>query len=899
MHNKLSHAIKAANQKSLLSKTALLTSSAAFALLGFTAQVSAQEPAADSVEEIVITGIRGALKNAIDLKRNSTSAIDAVSAEDVGKFPDKNVAESLSRIPGVAVSGQFGEGDSVSIRGASNQFTHTSLNGQNVASTGWYSQQAIDRSFNYSMLPSELIAGMEVHKSSQADVVEGGVGGTVNVKTRKPLDLDASTAFVGLKATNSTGSGETDPDVSGLYSFKNDAETFGVLVAAGMSEYSLVRRGFEGLPSWGGRVSHDHFDQTKERTAFNVTAQLKPTDSIEIGASYLDLKLKADGTNTAAWIPATNCELNPQGTPIYCDSKNGAAGQTFWDVRPRLATMTSKTADLWFTYTNEGTKAELRAGQTKATGGTDFETNFAYLNTASNTNGIIDARGSVVKFIGDFDMSVAQLPTRTVVGVENAPGKGYAGWEGLQTGANIRSPNDDKETYFQGDLTLDVDAGAIKSIKTGARFTDHDVTNTQDRALFVGFDGAIDSQLHDAAEYASGTLTGGNGQHIVMPAPNSKAMIDYAKSKISSWAQDRSSFATINEENTSLYVMANYEAEAIRGNFGFRYIATEASSNYFAPKLYAADPTGLATNKNYDSELSTDEASYHDVLPSVNVAFDLADDVILRASAAKVITRANYNDMFARTAIAGYSDNVPNNSSTTKGNVGLLPFTSNQADVGVEWYFAEGSIASVAYFTKSIANFTTADTKNGVSIGVNDPDNSPANADKWQVNSKKNGNQGSIEGIELQVQHTLDSGFGGVFNYTYADASADASNYPDGNPILSDSSKDSINLVGFYENDTFSARAAYNWRSAYMIRETGFYSNREAQAFGTLDASLSYTVSDNVTLTLNASNLLKEDSVQIGRDRGVTSVTDRTSYGYPEASYEGEARYTLGANLKF
>ncbi len=915
MHNKLSSAIKVANQKSLLSKTALLTSSAAFALLGFAAQVSAQAPAAEA-EEIVVTGIRGALKNAIDIKRNATSAVDAVSAEDVGKFPDKNVAESLGRIPGVTVAGQFGEGDSVSIRGASNQFTLTTLNGENVSSTGWYSQQAIDRSFNYSMLPSELIAGMEVHKSSQADLVEGGVGGTVNVKTRKPLDLDANAVFIGLKGTYSTGSAKTDPEASGLYSFKNDSESFGILIAAAKSDYSLVRRGFEGLPSWGGRVSVDNFNQKKERTAFDITAQFKPTDALEFGATYLDLKLKADGTNTAAWIPATNCELNAQGTPIYCNSTGGAAGQTFWDVRPRLATMTSKTADVWGTFTGEGVKAELRAGQSKAAGGTDFETNVAYLNTSSNTNGVINARGDVVKFVGDYNMSVAQLPTKSALanGSTNTPGNGYAGWEGLQTGANIRSPSDDKENYFQGDLTFDVNAGAIKSIKAGARFTNHDVSTTQDKALFFdkgfvptvatpvdpkAFNGGMESTLHNASEYANGTLTAGNGQYITIPAPNSAAMIKYAKSKIVSWAEDRSSYATINEKNTSVYVMANYEAEAVRGNFGFRYVSTDASSDYYAPKLYAADPSGLATNKNYASTLSTDEASYHDVLPSFNVAFDLADDLILRASAAKVITRANYNDMFARTSIAGYQDNVPNNNSTTKGSIGLLPFTSNQADVGVEWYFSEGSIASLAYFTKSIANFTTASTVSGVSIGVNDPDNSVANADKWTVNSKKNGNQGSIDGIEFQLQHTWDSGFGGVFNYTYADASADASNYADHNGVLSDSSKNSINLVGFYENDTFSARAAYNWRSAYMIRETGFYSNREAQAFGTLDASFSYKVTDWATLTFDATNLLKEDSVQVGRDRGVTSVTDRTAYGYPEASYEGESRYTVGVNFKF
>ncbi len=144
----------------------------------------------ESVEVIEVRGIRRSLAEAVNTKRFATSVVDAVSAEDIGKFPDSDVGEALGRIPGVAVNRQFGQGQQVSIRGASNQLTLTTLNGQNVASTGWYDQQSIDRSFNYSLLPPQLISGIEVYKSSQADLVEGGVGGTVNVNTRKPFDMD-------------------------------------------------------------------------------------------------------------------------------------------------------------------------------------------------------------------------------------------------------------------------------------------------------------------------------------------------------------------------------------------------------------------------------------------------------------------------------------------------------------------------------------------------------------------------------------------------------------------------------------------------------------------------------------------------------------------------------------
>ena len=398
----------------------------------------------------------------------------------------------------------------------------------------------------------------------------------------------------------------------------------------------------------------------------------------------------------------------------------------------------------------------------------------------------------------------------------------------------------------------------FKSVKTGLRYTDHDVLTLQNVGLFDGFSGDAAAAATDGKYFTTGkTLTAGM-DHWKVAAPNVANMLSYTKDNLSGWAVDRSAYSTINEENSSFYVMGNFEAEGVRGNLGFRYINTDASSDYYAPKPGSAT-NGLATNANYATTLSTAKASYDDVLPSFNVAFDLADDLILRASAAKVMTRANYNDMFAHTTIAGYDDNTPDNGRITTGNIGLLPFTSNQADIGLEWYYGEGNLVSIAYFTKSVQNFTTTSTLLNQKAGVTDPDNEPSKADNWTINTIKNGNQGDIQGIEFQLQHNFANGFGGIFNYTYADANADKSNYSDLNGVMSDSSKNSLNLVGFYENDTLSARAAYNWRSAYFIRETGFYGNREAKAFGSLDLSFSYHLTTYATLTLDASNVLKED----------------------------------------
>ena len=219
MSYKLREAIRAVNRTTLAAASA-----GAVSLAGLNGSVLAQEDVERVLEEVVVTGYRGSLLQSINMKRDSDAVVDAITAEDIGKFPDKNVAESLQRVPGVTIQRQFGEGSAVSVRGVGNELTLTTLNGQNVASTGWFVFQPAKRSFNYELLPSELVGNIEVYKSSQADLPEGGVGGTVMINTRRPLSLDDLTVFVSAEAQYQDDSEETDPLVSGLVSWKNENE---------------------------------------------------------------------------------------------------------------------------------------------------------------------------------------------------------------------------------------------------------------------------------------------------------------------------------------------------------------------------------------------------------------------------------------------------------------------------------------------------------------------------------------------------------------------------------------------------------------------------------------------------------------------------------------------------
>ncbi len=848
-------------------------------LLGSMVSVAAfaadAETAEENIEKIEVKGMRASMKASVNDKRFSNSVVDAVTAEDIGKFPDGDVGESLGRIPGVAVSRQFGQGQGVSIRGASSSLTRTLLNGHSVASTGWYDQQSIDRSFNYSLLPSEMVGGIEVYKSSQADLPEGGVGGTVIVKTRKPLDLDANTVFLSAKGDYGTISEETDPELSGLYSWKNEDENFGFLISAAGSETTYQRNGIESLVGWGDIVPTT-FEQERERTAINGSFQYSPTDNLNFGLDIMSLDMKANNANTSLFV------MFPDDKDEACEQRNSLGTCTFYrrdgngenpgwaQTWARQASMDSNTYDFNFDYENDVFKVEGRVGNTKSEGGTDLTSNYGFwLGTAADYAGTYDATGKVIK----IDVANKNFTADDFAG-QLSP----AGW------ALKKQPNSDEETYAQLDFTIPTDLGAITSFKTGVRYADHDVS-----MLSIPANVKSDIAQKDASAYYNGQISSGAG--YTLPKPDMDAMLRDAKAAIDGFATEGlvygAGYGTINEENLSLYLMANFEADGMRGNFGLRYISTDASSDYFA----------LQADGNYADDLSTKDASYSDVLPSINVAFDVAPDVIIRTSASQVISRPNYADMFASSALVGYQDDVAGNEVVNTGNIALEPFKATQADLGVEWYFSPDGLMGVSYFIKDVSSFVTSEQKLDQSIGIIDP---VSGEDSWTVSTKKNGTGGQIQGVELQIQDGFDNGFGYSANYTFADSDAAAENYPDEVSVFSDSSKHTVNLVGYYEMDDFSARVAYNWRSEYMMRELpGFYGNREHQDFGTLDLSANYNITEYLGITFEVVNLLEEDSVQLGVAPDDAEVKPELKGGYPAWSFEGEARYKLGLNLRF
>ena len=319
-------------------KKGMLASSIAMVLTsGATSFAMAAEEAntakEDQIERIEVRGIRGSLKANLNAKRYANAVVESVTAEDIGKFPDKNIAETLQRVSGVTINRGFtGEGNEVSIRGIDPQLTQVQLNGNFVASTAWFSQSANNRAFNMDLMPSELVAGVDVYKSPQANIDEGGVGGTIIMRTRKPLDLKANTMFGSVEANTNSLADDSGLGLTGMYSWKNEQETAGILVTA--STLETIGRARKGENYWeeGWSASGiSAFDQDRTRDAFDITAQFAASDDLVFTGHVFYTKLDAFNTNQNMLV------LNGCCGPWNGNDENGGFGGNY--------TSTGRTAD--------------------------------------------------------------------------------------------------------------------------------------------------------------------------------------------------------------------------------------------------------------------------------------------------------------------------------------------------------------------------------------------------------------------------------------------------------------------------------------------------------------------------------------------------------------------------
>ena len=854
----------------------LCCSATALAMLSIGPRAGAQDTQGvpTKLEEVLVTGIRNSLRESLDTKRRTDAVVDAITAEDIGKFPDKNVADTLQRIPGISVDRIWGEGRDIFVRGTDNTMNRTLMNGQNMASAYWWANDNPSRGFNYDILASELVSSLEVYKSPEADMDEGSIGGLVNVRTRRPMDLRPFTIQASAEALYSELPRKADPQASGLFSWHDSDRVFGALASISYQKRHMRRDGLEGFTDntlwnitdengkltkdvyalWGGGSAI--FQQERKRTTENVTLQWQPTHAWDIALNFVNSDMNMDNHNEnylflpgGYLLPASTTVVNPTFIQTS-DGHQALVGGTFGtgndpgaaiEAIYRQAFVKSRLTDLDASFEGEGWRAHGQAGTTHAKGGSNHDQNYWF---QGNT------RESLSLGPRQIDISYLDLSPTDAAALHFVPAN-ERDW--------IRTMKED-ESYGQADIEFDLGKGFLKAFKTGLKYRDDTVEN--DRLIgsvstgnpnYAALNAISMDQVSTGTTPAlsqqaatSGSLTryalidGGLAQKVINPLLNLQ------------YAVDPLAYYRIQERISAWYGKLNFEAGSLRGNLGLRVVHTLQDST-----AYVGSTLGMVSR------------SYNDVLPSVNVVYKLTDDLLLRGSASKAMARDTFQNLSSNIAINATT------GSASAGNPYLNPIQAKQFEIGSEWYFADASLLSGTYFWKSLNTFiynrTDSEVIGGRTLDVTRPFNSD--------------NGAKIQGVELQWQQALFAGLGIVTNYTFTDASVD--------PIpgqaklqLQGNSRHQLNTSLYFENPRFSVRLSYNYRSeAFGALTMG--SQLVTDAYHQLDAAASWNVTSEVSLYATAVNITNE------------VIYQHTADGIPVGFYENGPRYSVGARLKF
>ena len=632
---------------------------------------------------VVVTGIRASIEASLKQKRNADTVMDVVSAEDIGKLPDKNVADAVERIPGVNISsgsggqGGFSENDRVSIRGTNPSLTQTTVNGHTISTGDWYigdQQGTVGRSVSFTLLPSEIVGSVEVQKSSQADYIEGGTVGNVNIVTRLPLDFKKQlTVEATAQALYADLPQKTAPQFNGLINWKNDSNTLGVLFQA-FSEKRYERRDGQELfllgssnvaptanagdplnaylaahPDLNGaayptQIGSAAFTQTSQRTGSLFDVQMKPLTGLTLDVNGFYSRFHTDTLDTNYMASPLN-EFGAGIAPSSYTVKNGT-----------LIAASFPQTDYASTGAFPGVRDSIyRPGAGSSAGYLDFDAKYRVSDTLTLTSkiGYTKGTGQTPHDYG-YEAYLINSPMSYVLNGNKGPA--MVSFPNLDT-TNFNSPNVinggswaqsatvvDQETYAQLDALLTLDQGYVESVKFGVRFSDH-----KRSAYDVNYSCATGYQPSCASDSTfapkpnwTGTVSPSNFgsgigfgpgfvQHFWVLNVNDIAAWQQLYNNVNTGPAYQNNF-NIEEKDSAAYAMTNLVGEGWRGNVGLRLVDTRQSGLAYAAESGAdtsVAPTyvGLETTHNYV-----------DVLPSANLKFDLSKDLVARLAASRTMS---------------------------------------------------------------------------------------------------------------------------------------------------------------------------------------------------------------------------------------------------------------------
>ncbi len=832
--------------------------------------------AAEAGDDIVVTGVRASLQSAQNIKRNSAQIVDSIVAEDIGKLPDRNIAEALQRISGIQIQRNFGEGSSVAIRGLTQ--VRTELNGRDI-----FTASGSSNALSLEDVPSELLAGIDVYKNPSADLIEDQLSGTINFRTRKPFDFDGfkisgsatNTYYDLIKKSQpaasllvsdrwNTGIGEIGILASASYqktNFRQDTistEPFYTLDESNPGDAAtaalLGRTGQTTTLPHGTGIGEVFGD--RRRLGIDVSLQWRPTDTLEFTGEVFrnDYKLRSYGYSYFAYT--SGASITPlAGAPFTYAPNGDFQSGTFTDVpignNTSLGSRHSVTTDYSLN------------GKWKPTANLTITGDLQYVDSKTdNLNSIVGLSGVANTLTQDIS---GEIPSFQITSAD-----GLANPATYSNGFYLDNLNNSKGTDKVGRLDGEYrfDGGILSSIKAGFRFADRRNRTSDTGYRYTGLTGAATNLRYvDLGGFFRGQADlFGDIQAFSLPT-----VLDYDATRASLGIATTPSYVpsgtnTQAQKTYTGYAAAFFKADdlpvPIDGNIGVRVVQSKvAVSGFYQQVDLITAPDGTQSTAAPTFTEVNEATKYTSVLPSLNVRGRLTDRLQLRFAVSKNISRPNFNQLNPSLTITEPGTaQIDQQHVTSTGNPYLKPMKSTNFDASLEWYFAKSGSLTVAGFYKDISNYIqTVITPRDVTFtdGV---------TATYDVTTYSNAAKAKVKGAEVAYQQFFDflpgplAGLGVQANFTYVDSEAPspASDGPVTQLSLEGLSKYNYNLIGIYERAIVSARVAYNWRSEFLVTTSANGTGNLPQfqkASGQLDASITANVTPHLSLTLNGTNL--------------------------------------------
>ena len=829
---------------------------------------------AESLPVIEVTGKRASLASAQEIKQEKIEIVDSVVAEDINKLPDINVTDALARVTGVQILQDRGEGSGVAIRGLTQM--ETTLNGREVFTAG------SGRTINFADLPSEMVAGIDVYKTSSAEHLEGGVGGTIDLRTRRPFDFEGKEFSASVRSIYGDLVKKNEPQFSMLMSNRWQTESggeFGVL-----ADVAYQKRAWrEDQKSEGNPLTRTNLISgqtviapngttettsagTRERTSFDTVLQWKATPALELYAEGSYVKFLTLQDSYQINVTPSSSSSFVAGSPQLFAGSNNLQSITWTNAPVSILSYARDTVD--------ETKQLAIGGIWKE----NADTVKADVSRTESYNNLYFAGTILGGTAANFTQNLSGGIPATSVSGTNLLDPANLKYTGLMY----------REQPYLSDLTTasmdaerELDSGLLNKISSGLRLARRTAGNSPglifgDKSLSsLSSASAVANPYSDffpgsnsIGNYLTGDMSNARNASALYNSFGITTALPTSGNPLSVW--------NISEETQAAYLMAKFTGmdAALDGSAGLRAVRTQeiVTGSQSVPSSGSLAPIDI-------------NSAYIDYLPSANLRYKVKEGLYLRGALSKTITRPDFNQLSPSLTLLPNSVN-PSLNSGSAGNPALNPVRSNNLDLAVERYLNETTSVYVTGFFKQVDGFlatvSSPETYNGVT---------------YQVSRPQNSNPANIRGFETGYQQFYDflpgwmKGLGLQANYTYVDS--DTPNSTLGvNAPLQNLSKNSYNLVGMYEKDEVSARIAYNWRDKFMSGVTNIVGVGAlpiyTAAYGWLDASVAYKYTKQITFALEGTNLLR---------------TVRTSYygieTQPQSVWINDRQVSVSMNVRY